>query len=247
MDSFASFDVASFTSTLTSPPGYDAASPASSSPGQSSPSRTRHANPFLAAFLAARASLLSQHPCLPSLFSPSTPPAARAACWEALAAAGERLVDEYAWCVPSDLAIDVLLHHSPVVEVGSGANACWARAATAAGADHVAYDANPAGGGRIGAGSGGGEAFRVMRGGPEVLSRKANRGRTLFLAFPDEFSELGLACLSNYAGDVVIHAGELFGDGVGHEQAPWGRSSSPEFLATLQKDFHCVLKAALPR
>ena len=56
---------------------------------------------------------------------------------------------------------------------------------------------------------------------------------------------MGADCLDHYKGQYVIHVGELFGDTLSMEQAPWGRSSSPDFQDRLAAEYHCVLKASL--
>jgi len=57
---------------------------------------------------------------------------------------------------------------------------------------------------------------------------------------------LGYQCLENYTGNTIIHVGELYTDNtLSLEQAPWGRSSSPEFQQRLASEFHCILKAKL--
>jgi hypothetical protein len=113
----------------------------------------------------------------------------------------------------------------------------------------------------------------VKQGGPEVLlSNELRRsGRTLFLCYPDEDDEdtsggngegddddddddsnvlpssMGWQCLNNFTGDHVIHVGETFLDSnYSMEQAPWGRSSAPEFQQRLASEFHCLLKVELP-
>lgn len=116
--------------------------------------------------------------------------------------------------------------------------------------------------------------FAVQQGGPEVLALPKNSKRTLFLCYPDESDvvlkvdadaddnddedsddddengvpfSMGAACLGNYQGDYIIHVGELLGDAnLSMEQAPWGRSSSPEFQEQLAAEYHCVLRVALP-
>src|SRR3954447_23075729 len=45
--------------------------------------------------------------------------------------------DKYAWAVPNEEAIDVLVEHSPLIEVGAG-RGYWARLAAEAGADIIA-------------------------------------------------------------------------------------------------------------
>ncbi|KAL7558789.1 hypothetical protein ACA910_018292 [Epithemia clementina (nom. ined.)] len=105
--------------------------------------------------------------------------------------------------------------------------------------------------------------FVVRQGGSEVLSHY--KDHTLFLCYPDEndhdgehksnddassssstsTAPLGLACLQSYQGEYVIHVGEVYGDTLSMPQAPWGRSSSPDFQQQLAADFHCILKIPL--
>jgi hypothetical protein len=117
-------------------------------------------------------------------------------------------------------------------------------------------------------------SFRIRQGGPNVLELKENAKRTLFLCYPDEDDQepeeqddedednnnnydddrepqaptsMGWRCLDHYQGDHVIHVGELFSDAnLSIDQAPWGRSSSPEFQQRLASEYHCLLKAQLP-
>jgi hypothetical protein len=111
----------------------------------------------------------------------------------------------------------------------------------------------------------------VKQGGPEVLSTPAvkDSNRTLFLCYPDEDVEgedevryedeeedededdkiesMAFQCLEHYSGTYVIHVGELFSDAnLSLDQAPFGRSSSPEFQQRLASEYHCVLKVELP-
>ena len=58
---------------------------------------------------------------------------------------------------------------------------------------------------------------------------------------------MGWQSLHHYSGDYVIHVGETFLDAnFCMDQAPWGRSSSPEFQQRLASEFHCLLKVELP-
>jgi hypothetical protein len=95
--------------------------------------------------------------------------------------------------------------------------------------------------------------------------------RTLFLCYPDDEDEepeeggiptaplfdedgnpapppsMAAQCLEHYTGQYIIHVGELFLDAnYSIDQAPWGRSSSPEFQQRLAVEFHCLLKVQLP-
>lgn len=101
------------------------------------------------------------------------------------------------------------------------------------------------------------DGFVIQQGGPDVLSSKSRKDlkkRVLFLCYPDEeemvnettgSQALGSACLEHFQGDTVIHVGELFGDTFSLEQAPFGRSSGPEFQTRLFAEYHCILKASL--
>ena len=116
-----------------------------------------------------------------------------------------------------------------------------------------------------------GSKLPIKQGGPEVLSMPELKDskRTLFLCYPDEDVEgeeeiryedeadddeadekiesMAFRCLEHYSGTHVIHVGELFSDAnLSLDQAPWGRSSSPEFQQRLASEYHCVLKIELP-
>src|SRR5579885_3340312 len=54
-------------------------------------------------------------------------------------AARDYACERWAWAVPDEKAIKTLVEHSPVVEIGAGTG-YWARLATEAGGDVVAYD-----------------------------------------------------------------------------------------------------------
>ncbi len=109
----------------------------------------------------------------------------------------------------------------------------------------------------------------LKQGGPDVLATKEiqQSGRTLFLCYPDEEEEslpsqqedeeeddspampssLGWQCLQYYSGEYIVHVGETFLDAnLSVDQAPWGRSSSPEFQQLLASEYHCLLKVGLP-
>jgi len=111
------------------------------------------------------------------------------------------------------------------------------------------------------------DGFVIYKGGPEVLSCTNNEifkdidKRVLFLCYPDEdvfenpntnqdeeataATTMSASCLEHFQGDTIIHAGELVGDTISMDQAPWGRSSGPEFQQRLSAEYHCILKAKL--
>lgn len=198
-----------------------------------------------------------------NFFSPTFSAEKRGELWMEQATLGEELVNKYSWATPDDRCIRILQHYSPIVEIGCGANAYWSQCMASAGIDVEAYDVNPHSGGTIGnvkktkkkkRSNAAQSSFKVQSGGPKVLQQKGNR--TLFLCYPDEDGEvtvgdseepmsMGSACLEYYTGDIVIHVGELYSDTLSVDQAPWGRSSGPDFQVRLASEFHCILKASL--
>ena len=60
-------------------------------------------------------------------FSSKLTPEERAKVWEEQADLGESLVNSYSWATPDDRLLKVFQHFAPIVEVGCGANAYWAR------------------------------------------------------------------------------------------------------------------------
>lgn len=205
-----------------------------------------------------------------NFFSNTLAPDRRGELWMQQAEVGETLINKYSWATPDTQCLRILRHFSPIVEIGCGANAYWSRFMANAGIDVVAYDVDPYSGGTIPSGgqkkhnknqqsepsSSTSNSFSVKCGGPEILQEES--GRTLFLCYPDEDGEvqagsdeektttsMGAACLEYYTGDYVIHVGELFGDTLAVDQAPWGRSSGPDFHVRLASEFHCILKATL--
>ena len=161
-----------------------------------------------------------------------------------------------------------------VIEVGCGKNCYWGKLLNEMGVNVKCYDIDADAGGTIGKDGdklkGGGKEkkrkaedssssssskkeFKTLVGGPEVLLQKSNHNKTLFLCFPDEDFQadspevsLGQACLTNFKGKYVVHVGELFGNTISSEQAPFGRSSSEFFQMKLHTEYHCILKIALP-
>ena len=199
-------------------------------------------------------------------FSPDISPERRAELWMEQAELGEELIEQHSWATPDDSAIKILKEFSPIIEIGCGANAYWCKMMHQAGIDVIGYDKNVREGGKIKKGEGKGNyaqaPFSVRSGGPKVLAHDAHAHRTLFLCYPDEEDEeddnedgatpkssMGAQCLDCFQGKYIIHVGELalLGDPtLSMDQAPWGRSSSPEFQERLAAEYHCLLKVQLP-
>mmetsp|Transcript_37875 Transcript_37875/g.64675 ORF Transcript_37875/g.64675 Transcript_37875/m.64675 type:complete len:477 (+) Transcript_37875:26-1456(+) len=107
----------------------------------------------------------------------------------------------------------------------------------------------------------------IRHGTPKSLSEDddiRNSNRTLFLCYPDEEDfqpeedeeddddedapppmSMAASCLEHFTGSTIIHVGELFGDTLSLDQAPFGRSSSNEFQQRLAGEYHCILKMKL--
>jgi len=193
-------------------------------------------------------------------FSINLNPERRGELWMEQADLGETLINKHSWATPDERCLRILRHFSPIIEIGCGANVYWSRFMSNAGIDVVAYDVDPQAGGTINGGAKkqqqahSASNFEVHRGGPEVLEQES--GRALFLCYPDEDGQvqvgeskepmsMGAACLEYFTGNHVIHMGELYGDTLAVDQAPWGRSSGPDFQLRLASEFHCILKAGL--
>lgn len=136
----------------------------------------------------------------------------------------EKAVSKYAWAVPNDHAIQALVLHSPIVEIGAGTG-YWARMVAIADGDIVAYDKKvkkPA-------------YFDVQLGGPEKIL--LHQDRTLFLCWPPYSGPLAIDCLQVYTGKTVIYVGE--GDG--------GCTGDGAFHAALEQEWKEVEDIAIPQ
>jgi hypothetical protein len=135
-------------------------------------------------------------------FSPThLTPQQRAQIWEDQADLGEKLVDSYAWATPDSRLLPVLKHFGPIVEIGCGANAYWAKWMHDGGVDVIAFDVSLQQGGKISSGSNkkaqkndstnathAKKGLIIREGGPEMLSDPEikDSDRALFLCYPDE-------------------------------------------------------------
>jgi len=144
-----------------------------------------------------------------SLSSCAITPDQRAKIWMEQADIGEGLVNRYAWATPTKECLLIFREFSPIVEIGSGSNAYWAKyMMEVAGIDVVAYDMNLQKGGKIRSKAtvrakemkyrlkksddelsdyiDDSSELVLRKGGPEVLKLSELRNRTLFLCYPDE-------------------------------------------------------------
>ena len=121
-----------------------------------------------------------------------------------------RFVEKYGCTGWTTEALEVIVAHSPIVEMGAGRGQ-WQRALTLAGADVLAFDDLSA---VPGAGEAGASAPTpknvgdVRRGDERKLSSRwlRRQDRTLLVVFPE--GDLMERCLSRYRGDVALFVGE---------------------------------------
>jgi len=125
------------------------------------------------------------------------------------------MVAQYAWAVPTDQAIDVLVRHSPVVEIGAGTG-YWASLAAAAGCDIICYDITPPGGPEPNCYRHAIQYHLVEQGGPEMASQHPDR--TLFLCWPPYATSMAAQCLEHYMGNRLILVGEGWGGCTGDDR-----------------------------
>jgi hypothetical protein len=121
----------------------------------------------------------------------------------------QALVAKYAWAVPSDAAIELLLRYSPLVEMGAGTG-YWAGLIRSAGGDVIAYDRYPPPDPRNRWHAGHPTWSEVQPGGVKRL--RLHPDRTLFLCWPPDDEPMGIESVTAYPGRTVVFAGETGAD-----------------------------------
>jgi hypothetical protein len=109
------------------------------------------------------------------------------------------LIWAYSWAVPSRAALEEMVRHSPLIELGAGTG-YWAWLLEQLGGDVVALDQEP------------GQPphwHSIRAGGPADIS--AYPGHALFLCWPPNGSPMATQALANYRGQTVIYVGEWGG------------------------------------
>jgi len=123
--------------------------------------------------------------------------------------ARDALTARYAWAIPNEQALRILVRRAPIVEIGAGLG-YWAMLLSERGADVVAYDKTPAGSKRPNRWF---EAGRkswspVKYGGATAAKRHGDR--TLFLCWP-YMNSMAARALAVYTGSTVVYIGECRG------------------------------------
>jgi len=122
----------------------------------------------------------------------------------------QRMIATYAWAIPTREAIEVLLQHTPLVEMGAGTG-YWAWLVRQAGGDILAFDRYPPPDRRNRWHAGEHQWTEVKPGGPRLLARHPRR--TLFLCWPPEDEPMAAQCLQVYEGNTLAYVGEVPGEG----------------------------------
>jgi hypothetical protein len=135
--------------------------------------------------------------------------------------ARKHLCHQYAWAVPNEEALQLLVKFSPIIEIGAGSG-YWAFLAQQMGADIFCFDKLPPTKGSTK------NHFHpnmepyvpVFEGGPETLLKYPER--TLFMCWPPYSDPMAHECLKNYRGNHILYVGEG-GGGCTGDDAFWER------------------------
>ena len=116
-----------------------------------------------------------------------------------------QLAQRYSYVVPEPQLLEVIRHHSPLLELGAGTG-YWAYLLRAMGADVIAYDHAPVGAVTANRYH---VNFRlwteVRHGDVDVVANHVDRA--LFLCWPPRFSSLWRA-IDLFSGEVILHIGD---------------------------------------
>jgi hypothetical protein len=123
--------------------------------------------------------------------------------------ARQQMVAAYAWAIPNAEAIELLVRHAPLVEMGAGTG-YWAWLVRQGGGDILAFDRYPPPDPRNRWHAGESQWTEVLPGGARLLAR--HPGRTLFLCWPPRDEPMEEQCLQAYDGHTLIYVGELPAD-----------------------------------
>ena len=141
----------------------------------------------------------------------------------------------YSWAVPNDQAIQTLVDHSPVIEIGAGTG-YWAAMVQAAGGDIIAFDNQPLDKSEINHYHPGKQPFFAVQEGDEETAT-LYPDRTLFLCWPPYDSSMAYRCLKAYRGSTVIFVGEGWG----------GCTANDDFFELLIKEFEVAKEIDIPQ
>lgn len=147
--------------------------------------------------------------------------------------ARERLIERYAWAIPTERALAAIAALGPVLEVGAGSG-YWAHLLRERGVNVIAVDH---------AINGDAEEYPLTRTGAwtrveqgDALTVARHPFRTLFLSWPP-MDRMAVTALAHHRGDYVAYIGE--GEG--------GCTADDEFHALLEDRYDEVASVLIPR
>ena len=147
------------------------------------------------------------------------------------------LVVKYAWAVPDDEAISILLKHSPLVEICAGTG-YWAKLVLESGGDILPFDISPPG--KIKNEFGHFHQWTSIGQADETIVSKFP-SRTLFICWPP-MSDVVESALLNYDGNTVIYVGEPEGGCTGwSDELNTDWTPSEEYIIPQWDGVHDVL------
>jgi len=139
------------------------------------------------------------------------------------------LTEKYSFAIPNDEAIQLLVEHSPILEVGAGGG-YWAWLVTQVGGEVLAIDNKS----RI-LHVEHNKWFDVKRKKP-YRTVKENPDHTLFLCWPEYNNPFAYNCLSMYKGNRVVFVGE------------WsGCCADEKFFDLLEKEWEIETEIRIPQ
>lgn len=149
------------------------------------------------------------------------------------------LINEYAWAIPTDAALEMIQKYGPILELGAGSG-YWSFLLKKLGTDVVAYDDQsweekhfhkP-----------GNKWFPELRVGNETAVLEAsNSERTLFISWPPT-TAFAFSALSKYRGRYFIYIGEM-----PETTEPLGPAmAEPAFFDLLKNKYKKIEEVTLP-
>ena len=112
----------------------------------------------------------------------------------------DKAVKEFAWAIPNQKALELLVDYSPLIEMGAGTG-YWASLVQQMGGEIISYDIKPYKNEQAN-----GQFTKVLKGGPEVLKKYPNYN--LFLCWPPYNDPMAFECLNTFTGRYLIYVGE---------------------------------------
>jgi hypothetical protein len=127
----------------------------------------------------------------------------------------DRLVQEYAWAIPNEAALDEIAANGPVLEIGAGSG-YWAWELEQREVDILAFDPDPFRKGQYAELRDGTVVPRikwgeVAEGDHTEASSRAHRHRSLLICWPTWGDPWATKAVQGYLGDTIFYVGEMGG------------------------------------